>query len=400
MMKKDIFKKVLKYLCPVLTTLFGILFIVLFIPSSKKVYNERFFVDIDPTTINKVKVVEIVDKFTDKTYFGDEATFYIYRCIVKKSEELEKGSEILVVQSITELEENKYISAKVGNTIYVSHATKWSVTGGYDVNWEFIGSSFAFDRVGVTFILMILFVLVIITFSKLQGIYTIVALGLSIASIFIVFIPKVLLGHNIYVWTFIISTYIVIITLLLVIGVNYKALSAFIGCFGGIFVIAILTIVIQKVFALTGNYDETTYELDLLVKDTYSVTLDLRSLIFASITLGSIGALLDVAISLSSSLYEVSSKETNTKKIIKSGFTIGKDMLGTMTNTLILAYLGSSLPIVLFTILFSNFEAILRLEMITIELIQSIVGTLGMLSAIPIVSVFCGFIYNKNFKIE
>ncbi len=400
MMKKDIFKKVLKYLCPVLTTLFGILFIVLFIPSSKKVYNERFFVDIDPTTINKVKVVEIVDKFTDKTYFGDEATFYIYRCIVKKSEELEKGSEILVVQSITELEENKYISAKVGNTIYVSHATKWSVTGGYDVNWEFIGSSFAFDRVGVTFILMIVFVLVIITFSKLQGIYTIVALGLSIASIFIVFIPKVLLGHNIYVWTFIISTYIVIITLLLVIGVNYKALSAFIGCFGGIFVIAILTIVIQKVFALTGNYDETTYELDLLVKDTYSVTLDLRSLIFASITLGSIGALLDVAISLSSSLYEVSSKETNIKKIIKSGFTIGKDMLGTMTNTLILAYLGSSLPIVLFTILFSNFEAILRLEMITIELIQSIVGTLGMLSAIPIVSVFCGFIYNKNFKIE
>lgn len=400
MMKKDIFKKVLKYLCPVLTTLFGILFIVLFIPSSKKVYNERFFVDIDPTTINKVKVVEIVDKFTDKTYFGDEATFYIYRCIVKKSEELEKGSEILVVQSITELEENKYISAEVGNTIYVSHATKWSVTGGYDVNWEFIGSSFAFDRVGVTFILMILFVLVIITFSKLQGIYTIVALGLSIASIFIVFIPKVLLGHNIYIWTFIISTYIVIITLLLVIGVNYKALSAFIGCFGGIFVIAILTIVIQKVFALTGNYDETTYELDLLVKDTYSVTLDLRSLIFASITLGSIGALLDVAISLSSSLYEVSSKETNIKKIIKSGFTIGKDMLGTMTNTLILAYLGSSLPIVLFTILFSNFEAILRLEMITIELIQSIVGTLGMLSAIPIVSVFCGFIYNKNFKIE
>lgn len=313
---------------------------------------------------------------------------------------MEKGSEILVVQSITELEENKYISAKVGNTIYVSHATKWSVTGGYDVNWEFIGSSFAFDRVGVTFILMIVFVLVIITFSKLQGIYTIVALGLSIASIFIVFIPKVLLGHNIYVWTFIISTYIVIITLLLVIGVNYKALSAFIGCFGGIFVIAILTIVIQKVFALTGNYDETTYELDLLVKDTYSVTLDLRSLIFASITLGSIGALLDVAISLSSSLYEVSSKETNIKKIIKSGFTIGKDMLGTMTNTLILAYLGSSLPIVLFTILFSNFEAILRLEMITIELIQSIVGTLGMLSAIPIVSVFCGFIYNKNFKIE
>lgn len=400
MVKKDIFKKVLKYLCPVLTTLFGILFIVLFIPSSKKVYNERFFVDIDPTTINKVKVVEIVDKFTDKTYFGDEATFYIYRCIVKKSEELEKGSEILVVQSITELEENKYISAKVGNIIYVSHATKWSVTGGYDVNWEFIGSSFAFDRVGVTFILMIVFVLVIITFSKLQGIYTIVALGLSIASIFIVFIPKVLLGHNIYVWTFIISTYIVIITLLLVIGVNYKALSAFIGYFGGIFVIAILTIVIQKVFALTGNYDETTYELDLLVKDTYSVTLDLRSLIFASITLGSIGALLDVAISLSSSLYEVSSKETNIKKIIKSGFTIGKDMLGTMTNTLILAYLGSSLPIVLFTILFSNFEAILRLEMITIELIQSIVGTLGMLSAIPIVSVFCGFIYNKNFKIE
>ncbi len=113
MMKKDIFKKVLKYLCPVLTTLFGILFIVLFIPSSKKVYNERFFVDIDPTTINKVKVVEIVDKFTDKTYFGDEVYFLYISLYSQKSEELEKGSEILVVQSITELEENKYISAKL-----------------------------------------------------------------------------------------------------------------------------------------------------------------------------------------------------------------------------------------------------------------------------------------------
>lgn len=400
MNEKFTIQKILKIVTPVVTIVIGILFIILFLPSSKEVYNERFFMKIDSSSINQVKVLEVLDTFSGKNYHGDESDFYVYRCEVRKSDKLEKGSEILVIQCISNLEKNRYISAKVGNTIYISPTTSWTVTGDYDINWEFVGSSFSFDRIKVTLVLVIIFALMIILFSKLQGIYTIIALALSVISIFIVFIPQVLLGGNIYLWTFIISVYIIVITLLLVIGFNYKALGAFIGCVGGVFVIAILTLIVQKAFALTGNYDETTYELDMLVKDTYNVTIDLRALIFASITLGSIGALLDVAISLSSSLYEVSLKTINAKEIIKSGFTIGKDMLGTMTNTLILAYLGSSLPIVLFTILFSNFETILRLEMISIELIQSIVGTLGMLSAIPIVSIFCGVIYNKILKKE
>lgn len=388
--------KIIKILCPILTIIFGVLFIIAFFPNAKEVYNEHFFSKADSSLTNQVKIVEIIDEYEEKSYFGDDATYYVFRCKVLKSEELEVGSEILVLQCISENDDNRYIPGQKGNIIYISKITSWTLTGEYDVDWEFIGSSFSFDRVKVTIILVIIFVLLIILFSKIQGVYTIIALALSIVSIFIVFIPKVLLGGNIYFWTFVISLYIIIVTLLLVIGVNWKALSAFIGCIGGVIIIAILTLIIQKVFALTGNYDETTYELDLLVKDSYSITLDLRSLIFASITLGSIGALLDVAISLSSSLYEVSLKGAMGKEIIVSGFTIGKDMLGTMTNTLILAYLGSSLPVVLYTILFYNLEMILRLEMISIELVQSIIGTIGMLSAIPIVSIFCGFIYMKK----
>ena len=91
----------------------------------------------------------------------------------------------------------------------------------------------------------------------------------------------------------------------------------------------------------------------------------------------------------------MSLKATSAKEIIKSGFVIGKDMLGTMTNTLILAYLGTSLPLVIYDILYYTLEGIMVLEVVYIEIIQSLVGTLGMLSAIPITSFICGFIYTK-----
>lgn len=377
----------------------AIVFIVSFLPTAKQIYNERFFKRNNTALTLVVRVESIVDIYSDIDYLGDEATVYIYNCEVVEGPEEQIGHEALVIQSISVQTESKSIPASIGNLIHVNKNTNTIKNDEYNIEWEFAGSSSSFDRTLPVMILVIVFALIIIVFSRFQGINTLIALGLSLAAIFIVFIPKILQGANIYLWTMIISLYVITITLAIVIGFNKKSLCAFIGCIGGVVIIAILTLISQKIFSLTGNYDDSTYELDLILRNEYNVNINLQDLIFAAITLGSMGAILDVGISLSSSLNEIALKDASRKEIITSGFRIGRDMLGTMTNTLILAYLGGSLALVLFTILYYTLQGIISLEFISIEILQALIGTIGMLTVIPITSVVCGFIYQNDRKI-
>jgi len=377
------------------TIVLAIAFLLFFIPGTKKVYNERFKSKVQYPHI--VKVLEILDEYEELDYFDEECKCYLYRCKIVKGFEDDQEGEILVIQKIENQKAYRAKSARVGNKIYVGEYSEGTRVGKYtDVEWEFTGVSTTFNRIIPLIILVAVFCIAIIGFSRVQGVNTLIALFLSIAVIFIIYIPQVLLGGNIYFYTMITFLYVIIVTLLLVIGFNKKALCALIGCLGGVIVITILTLIVQYAFSLTGDYDNTTYELHLFADEQFNVDINLSSIIFSMITLGSMGALLDVGISLSSSLYEVSLNAHSAKEITKSGFSIGKDMLGTMTNTLILAYLGTSLPLVLYDILYMTLEGIFRLEVIYIEIIQSLVGTLGMLSIIPITSIICGLIYKEK----
>ncbi len=383
----------------IVTIVFAILFLLIFAGDAKKVYGDRFNTKLKYP--HEAKIVEVIDNFQEVDMYGEECDCYIYRCKVIKGFEDTELEEITVVQKIEKIYSYRYAKAKVGNRIYVSEATSWSQTEKYpDIKWEFSGASTGYNRIVPLIILLVVFVISIILFSRLQGVNTLIALGLSLAAVFIILIPKILLGKNIYVYTLVSFLFVVGVTLILVIGLNKKALCALIGCTGGVLVITVITLIIKGAFSLTGYYDETTVELYIYTVDMFDIKLDLTALIFSMITLGSMGALLDVGISLSSSLYEVSQKAENAKEIVKSGFAIGKDMLGTMTNTLILAYLGTSLPLITFDIIYYTMEGMMRLEVLYIELIQSIVGTLGMLSAIPITSLVSGFIYKKKKGIE
>ena len=248
-------------------------------------------------------------------------------------------------------------------------------------------------RTNTLLVLGIVFAVLLILFGRMKGFNTLLSLTFTCAAIFMVFIPAILSGKNIYFWAITTCGFIIVMTLLIVNGADKKSLCAAAGCFGGVLLSGWLTLFSDKFLQLTGMVDEESLYLKYLLDGK---TIDLKAIIFAGILIGAVGAIMDVAISLSSALYEikVSAPESTFASLTKSGITIGRDMMGTMSNTLVLAYIGGSLSMTLLLIAYSNSTlALLNREMIVVEILQALVGSIGLLLTIPLTTVICAFIY-------
>ena len=229
------------------------------------------------------------------------------------------------------------------------------------------------------------------------------ALVLSIASIILVYIPAVLSGKNIYVWTIIICLYSIIETLVLLEGCTKKSLTACIGCISGILVSAIICFITNKTMNIMGQADDLD-SAQMWISQTYyhifgqTKTLDLRAIVFSSVLFGALGAIMDVSMSLASSLLEVYNNSTNHSiaNTMKSGFNIGRDMLGTMSNTLVLAYLSTSLTTILYYVSHYYPETIFKTEVFALMIAQALIGCIGILITIPLTSFVCAILYNKK----
>jgi len=238
----------------------------------------------------------------------------------------------------------------------------------------------------------------LLAFGGKKGFNTLLTLGLTCGAVFAVFIPSILSGQNIYLWSILVCLYSILTTLLILNGYNKKSLSAILGCFGGVLIAGGITIFMDGALSLTGVINDEAVYLSYLPTET---PINLRAIIFAGIIIGAMGAIMDVAMSISSSLWEVKKNVRNIrpKALFRSGINIGKDIMGTMSNTLILAYIGSSLSMVLLlTVYDSSLLYLLNREMIIVEVLQALVGSFGILFSIPLTSFFSSLIYTKNIQ--
>ena len=149
-------------------------------------------------------------------------------------------------------------------------------------------------------------------------------------------------------------------------------------------VAGILSVIMDHLMKLTGYLDEETLYVSLLNETN---PIDLKAIIFAAIVIGAMGATMDVAMDITSALFEIKQKVPDISfwHLVQSGFTIGRDIMGTMANTLILAYIGSSLTTVLLYVSYqASLTQMLNRELIIVELLQSLCGSIGILCTIPI----------------
>jgi uncharacterized membrane protein len=192
-----------------------------------------------------------------------------------------------------------------------------------------------------------------------------------------------------------VCAYTTFMTLLIVIGFNKKSLTAAIGCISGILVTGIITIFMDKALMLSGIVDDHSRYLANLPLENQ---INLRAIIFAGIIIGAMGAIMDVAMSIASALWELREKAGMIKfeALLKSGLTIGRDIFGTMANTLILAYIGSTLSVILILSVYNNSLMILfNSEMIIVEILQALAGSFGILLTMPLTAFICALIYLK-----
>ena len=370
----------------VLTVLLSALYIIV----GNRVANRNYIMrdDLSNGVPEKMKVVNIVDAEYELALYGENAKAHGEDIILFEGEFLEgykKGTTALAVQRVDELYAVEMRPVEVGSTIVVYANPDPAI----DVKYMFA----EFHRVTILWVLIGVFCLLLLLFGRWQGVNTLISLMFTIGAVFLVFIPGVLSNGNIYLWAISTCAYIILMTLLIVCGYTKKSLTAIIGCAGGTAISGILVIFCDRFLHMTGLVSEDSMYLMMLNTEN---PVDIKAIIFASIILGAVGAVMDVAMDISSALSELKSQvpDITGSQLVKSGFAIGRDVMGTMSNTLILAYIGSSLATTLLLVAYNSSTLLLfNTEMIVVELLQAIAGSFGILLTIPLTSFACGALY-------
>ena len=332
-------------------------------------------------------ITEITDVKVDKPYENSSYsnTTYSFKVDIKSGSLA--GKTINATQVIDSSALYNANPVSTGDNIIVYQ----SVAGDSD-SWVFA----EYVRTDAIIVLAILFCIAIIVFGRMKGLKTLVTLILTICSVIFVLMPAILGGRNIYFWTVAVCLYITAMTLVIVNGVTFMSLVGGIGCMGGVGVAAVITLIMDRVLKLTGYTDECT----IYIKGINNGAIDLKALVFAGMLIGAIGAVMDVAVNIAASVHEVATKigKPTFKELFRSGITISRDIIGTMSNTLILAYIGSAMCSVLL-IIYNNSFSLLNLfnkENIIVELLKILVGSFGILSALPITSAVAALFYSRK----
>jgi len=322
-------------------------------------------------------VVEVInDRFQDE--WRETVNFD-----VRITDRGDRRGQIITVTQFVELAGERAVI--VGDRVIIAY-NPW-----FGENFHFINIA----TINQIVVLGIIFLILAVFLGRLKGLNGIISLAFSCVAVFMIFIPAVLSGSNVYVVAIIVCIYVIVSTLLLVIGPNKKAMSAMLGCFGGVIAAMLIMLIMNATLNLTGLVDHEAAH--LYHESPFS--LDMRALIFAGIIFGAVGAIMDVSMSIASALWELreAGGVRNFKTLVKSGIAIGQDTLGTMLNTLVLAYMGSSLALILLLVSRdTSMNELLNMEQIITEFLRALIGSFGMLLTIPLTAVICGWFFSGD----
>lgn len=239
-------------------------------------------------------------------------------------------------------------------------------------------------------VMFTIFLLSVVIIGGTKGVKAIIGLLYTIALIYFVMIKGIFNGQDAIVNS-VITTILVITGTFIVIGsgINKKILTAAIGTVGGVLSAGIMALIFNNLAKLTGAGEDA---IQLSINMT-TINFNFRELLFAGILVSALGACMDVGMSIASSLDEIKMKNPDItwQELFKSGMNIGRDVIGTMTNTLILAYVGGSLTLILlFMASNMNIYEILNKETIAEQVISAVAGSMGVVYTVPITS----FVYS------
>lgn len=243
---------------------------------------------------------------------------------------------------------------------------------------------------------MIIFLFFAVVIAGKKGITAILSIVVSLLFFYFLFLKMIIAGYSPLLSCLLFVLIVTLITIPLIHGFNKKSLSAILAIFIGY----VFSIIISFLFASLVQLGNTPDE-DFRIMAINYPQIDFSGVLIASLFIGAIGALIDTAISISSAIFEALKEHSkyNFREVYDIGMNIGKDILGSMINTLLFAYLASSLPFLIIISLSkgNSLMELINYDFISLELTRTFIGAISLVFLIPITASISAY-YLTQFK--
>ncbi len=244
--------------------------------------------------------------------------------------------------------------------------------------------------------MLLVFAALLILIGGKKGVMSLAGLLYTIACLWYILIPMLLRGADPVLITIVIVALTTLASLFFLTGFSSKTLCATLGCVGGVTAAGLFAALIGWISPINGfNMSEA----EELVLRAYDSELHISGLLVSGILVASLGAVMDVAMSIASSCWELRNLNPDLprRKLFRSGMNIGRDAMGTMANTLILAFSGSSLNmLLLFQVYDYPLLQLANTDALVIELIRGVAGSIGIILTVPLVAVLSAWLMKPS----
>lgn len=271
--------------------------------------------------------------------------------------------------------DNDYIELDEGQDFFINFF--------YTADGSVIYSVRDVDRSTPLLLLVGLFALIVLIFGGKQGVRSLLSLVGSFVVIIFILLPLLIQGYPPVLVTVSVGSLILFVAIFFTHGFNKQSLVAFCGTAGAIIVTGILAFIAVEIATLSGfSSDETAF-----LNISTAGTLDLRGLLLGGIIIGVLGVLDDIAVTQVAVVAELkhTDKTLSRKEVYQKALRVGKEHVSALVNTLVLAYTGVSLPLLLlFSKTESSFFQIVNNEIFATEIVRTVVGSIGLILTVPL----------------
>ncbi|MFI6804610.1 YibE/F family protein [Streptomyces luteogriseus] len=235
-----------------------------------------------------------------------------------------------------------------------------------------------------------IFAIAVVVVGRLRGVMALVALAISFMVLNFFILPAILQGSNPLVVAVVGASAIMLIALYLCHGLSARTSVAVLGTLISLLLIGTLGSVFIDWAALTGNTDDNTG----LIHGLYP-TIDMSGLLLAGVIIGSLGVLDDVTVTQTSAVWELheANPSMGWRGLYRAGIRIGRDHIASVVNTLVLAYAGAALPLLLlFSIAQSSVGTVANSELVAEEIVRTLVGSIGLVASVPVTTALAALV--------
>ena len=264
-------------------------------------------------------------------------------------------------------------------------------------------SYFQYDRIWAVLLVLGLFVLTVVLVGGKTGLRSLLGLAVTVTALIWIFCPLWMKGAH-PVWLALgLCALVTVMSFVILGGVSKKILCAIAATLAGVGLAALFGALAQSLCRVTSFslYDVNGEIADLVNLQSRNYPVRVHGILTAGILIASLGAVMDVAMSLSSAMAELKTVNPALSRgsLFRSGMNVGRDMVGTMTNTLILAFVGTSLVTVIrLWAQGPTWRMLLSSNYFAVELISALSSSIGVVLAVPLTAMICSLVYGSRAK--